>query len=127
MSEKSALKSVLEGRCPQCRQERMFMSSAYSSKFLNMHKTCSHCGLQYEREPGFFYGAMYLSYVFTVGILLLTGVLVYFIGSDPEPNIYITAVIIASLALYPVNFRYSRILFLHLFSGMKYDPEKARH
>jgi hypothetical protein len=27
-----------------------------------MHDNCSHCGLKYQIEPSFFYGAMYVSY-----------------------------------------------------------------
>lgn len=126
MSEKSALVSVIEGRCPQCRREKMFVSGPYSSRFLTMNKECSYCGLQYEREPGFFYGAMYVSYILSVGILLVTGGFVYFIGNDPDLWIYIVSVVVASLLLYPINFRLSRILFIHLFAGMKYNPEKAK-
>jgi uncharacterized protein (DUF983 family) len=91
-----------------------------------MNKTCSHCGLQYEREPGFFYGAMYISYMLSVGILLVSGTIVYFVGNDPDLWVYITTVVIVSLLLYPINFRLSRILFIHLFAGMKFDPEKAK-
>lgn len=126
MSEKSALVSVIEGRCPQCRQEKMFVSGPYTSRFFQMNKTCGHCGLQYEREPGFFYGAMYVSYILSVGILLVTGAIVYVLGNDPDIWVYIVSVVLISLALYPINFRLSRILFLHLFAGMKYNPEKAK-
>ena len=126
MAQETALSSVIKGKCPQCRGEGMFEHATYHPKFLNMHKTCSKCGLQYEREPGFFYGAMYVSYALSVGIFLVTGALVYFIGSDPSTTTYIIAVVIVSLLLYPINFRLSRILFLHLFAGMKYRPEKAK-
>jgi len=95
VSDISAFKGVIEGRCPQCRQEKLFKTAAYSTKFLEMNTTCSHCQLQYEREPGFFYGAMYISYGFSVAIVLVAGFLVYYIGSDPEANVYITVVVIA--------------------------------
>lgn len=126
MSEKSALAAVIEGRCPQCRREKMFMHGAYHPSFLKMHKTCGHCGLQYEREPGFFYGSMYVSYILSVGILLITGAAVYYLGKDPDLWIYITSVVVVSILVYPINYRLSRILFLHLFAGMKYNPEKAK-
>ena len=126
MNEKSALSAVLEGRCPQCRQKRLFKQAPYTLKFLEMHTNCGHCGLRYEREPGFFFGAMYISYALSVGILLTTGTLVYFIGSNPSSSTYIIWVIGISLLLYPINYRLSRILFLHLFAGMKFDPDKAK-
>lgn len=104
----------------------MFTHSPYHSKFLQMNKACSNCGLRYEREPGFFYGSMYVSYILSTGIFLVSGALVYFLGNDPDLWIYILTVVLISLILYPLNFRLSRSLFLHLFAGMKFDPEKAK-
>ena len=34
-----------------------------------MSKRCPACGLKFEREPGYFFGAMYVSYFLSVGIL----------------------------------------------------------
>lgn len=126
MNAKSGLVSALTGLCPQCRSKSMFVHGTYHAKFLKMNKTCSNCGLQYEREPGFFYGAMYVSYALSVGILLVTGTLVFFVGNDPDLWVYIVSVTSVSILLYPLNFRLSRSLFLHLFSGMKFRPEKVK-
>lgn len=104
----------------------MFTHPTYNSGFLKMNKICSNCGLRYEREPGFFYGSMYVSYILSTGIFLVTGVLVYLIGGDPDLWVYIASVVVVSLVLYPINFRLSRSLFLHLFAGMKFDPDKAK-
>ena len=41
--------------------------SVFFNKGLN-HKNCSHCNLKYEIEPGFFYGAMYVSYALAIGL-----------------------------------------------------------
>ena len=110
----SRLSAILFNKCPQCRKESMFTHGTYSSKFLSMNKTCSNCGLQYEREPGFFYGSMYVSYALSVGIFLVTGGVVYWMGDDPDTLVYILTVTLVSLILYPINFRLSRSLFLHL-------------
>ncbi|MEM9340801.1 MAG: hypothetical protein AAGA66_18855 [Bacteroidota bacterium] len=37
-----------------------------------MHTNCPTCGLRYEKEPGNFYGAMYVSYGFSTAIFLVT-------------------------------------------------------
>ena len=37
-----------------------------------MHDACAVCGLRYEREPGYFVGAIYVSYAVTVGIAIVT-------------------------------------------------------
>jgi uncharacterized protein (DUF983 family) len=35
-----------------------------------MYGRCVVCGLRFEREPGYFLGAMYVNYAFTVAIVL---------------------------------------------------------
>ena len=104
----------------------MFSHAPFHAGFLKMNKICSHCGLRYEREPGFFYGSMYVSYILSTGIFLTVGALVYLLGNDPVLWIYILSVTVVSIVLYPLNYRLSRSLFLHLFAGMKYDPAKAK-
>ena len=91
-------------------------------KFYKMHSVCNCCGQNYKIEPGFYLGAMYFSYAFVVATVILEGVLIYFTLNDPAVWIY-TTVIMSSVVLFtPVFFRYSRILFLHLFGGISFDP-----
>ncbi|MBK9636286.1 MAG: DUF983 domain-containing protein [Bacteroidetes bacterium] len=33
-----------------------------------MHSHCPNCGLNFEPEPGYYYGAMYVSYAFTIAV-----------------------------------------------------------
>lgn len=33
-----------------------------------MHEHCAVCGLRYEREQGYFVGAIYLNYAVTIGV-----------------------------------------------------------
>jgi uncharacterized protein (DUF983 family) len=33
-----------------------------------MHSNCGHCGLKFEREQGYFVGAIYINYAATVAI-----------------------------------------------------------
>jgi uncharacterized protein (DUF983 family) len=90
-----------------------------------MHKKCSHCGLQFEREPGFFFGSMYVSYILSVGIVLVAWGILYFFFDNPSLWTYILTVAGVSVIAYPINYRLSRILFIVLFAGMKFDPDKA--
>ena len=38
-----------------------------------MHQDCPHCGFHFEIEPGFFWGAMYISYAFSVAVSVALG------------------------------------------------------
>jgi hypothetical protein len=89
-----------------------------------MEEKCSACGMRYEVEPGFFYGAMYISYAFTVGIMLVGGLIIYHGFNDPDAMGYVIPITTISLALVPANFRISRVIFIHLFSGVSYRPNK---
>ena len=46
----------MKQRCPRCLQGQVFAT------LFRMHEQCPVCGLRFEREPGYFTGAMYLSY-----------------------------------------------------------------
>lgn len=89
-----------------------------------MNERCPHCGLRLEPEPGFYQGAMYVSYGITIAFMVIIGLLLYFTG-DPSEWTYIGTVIGVMILLVPLNYRYSRILYLHLIGGIKYDPSQS--
>ncbi|WP_242922305.1 DUF983 domain-containing protein [Pontibacter liquoris] len=123
MSQPSRLGAILACRCPRCRRGEVFTHSALKlRKFDEMHENCPVCGLHYEVELGFFWGAMYISYAFSVIIVLLTGISLYYLANDPDMWVYLTVVASTVLILTPILFRYARILLLHFFGGITYDP-----
>lgn len=82
--------------------------------------TCPSCGVRLEPEPGFYQGAMYVGYAFTVAMLVIIGIILYFLG-DPSEWVYIGVIIGIMILLAPLNYRYSRIVYLYLFGGIEYD------
>lgn len=127
MQKKSLLSAILNHKCPRCREGDIYQYSLAEKpqSFTATHKTCPHCQLIFEREPGFFFGAMYVSYAFTMGVLLTTAFILYNFFDDPELIVYITAVPAIVIILLPVIFRYSRTLFLYGFGGVSYDEQYA--
>lgn len=122
MPEKSRSAAIAAGKCPRCRKGDMFPYSMFNlTKFTRMNKTCPVCGLQFEREPGFFFGAMYISYAFSVAIFVTVGVALSVLGDFPL-YYYLIGVTVAIILLFPFMFRYSRIVFLHFFGGVDFDP-----
>lgn len=49
-------------RCPRCGVGRLY------EKPFNMFVHCPHCDLKFEREQGYFIGAIYINYAATVAI-----------------------------------------------------------
>lgn len=90
-----------------------------------MPAACPVCGQAYEPEPGFYWGAMYISFAFSTAIMLVVGFAVYFLLDDPDTWVYIVSVAVASILLTPLSLRYSRTLMLYWFGGVHYDPNRA--
>jgi len=125
MSNSSKLKAAINARCPQCHEGRLFKFKWWNVfNFSQMEENCSECGMRYEVEPGFFFGAMYISYAITVGIMLVGGIVIYNGFNDPDAMGYVVPITVISLLLVPFNYRAARVIFIHLFSGVKYRPNK---
>jgi uncharacterized protein (DUF983 family) len=120
----SSLLAFATQRCPRCHQGPVFKTSALNlAHFQEMHESCPVCHQHYEPEPGFYWGAMYISYAFSVAIVVAVGIVTYVLGHDPDTWAYVSAVAGATVLLLPFSFRYSRTVMLHLFAGIDYDPQ----
>jgi uncharacterized protein (DUF983 family) len=124
MKRISKFQSVLEEKCPRCREGKMFETTPYRIKtFDKMHVHCPNCGLKFDIEPGFYTGAMYVSYAFSVAIFLVTGFILYLFFKDPDLIVYVLTTFSIVILLFPLLYRYSRVIYLHLFGGIRYDPD----
>ncbi len=90
-----------------------------------MNERCSECDVRLEPEPGFYQGAMYVSYGFSVVGLIIVSIILYY-TLNPNQWVYIGTIIGVMILLAPLNFRYSRILYLYLFGGIHYKPVVSR-
>jgi uncharacterized protein (DUF983 family) len=126
MHNKSLTTALLQGKCPRCRTGNIFAFPAGSLlKFNRMNERCPHCDVRLEPEPGFYQGAMYVSYGFTVILMVIIGLLLYH-TINPSDGVYIGTVIGVMILLIPLNYRYSRIIYLYTFGGLKYDPSLSK-
>ena len=119
--------ALLHGKCPQCRKGDMFKYPLRTRlfQFNRMNETCPHCGVRLEPEPGFYQGAMYVGYAITIACIVIVSAILYLAG-HPSEWVYIGTVIGFMILLIPVNYRYSRILYLHFFGGIRFDPRYSQ-
>ncbi len=90
---------------------------------MEMHQSCLKCYQTYEPEPGFYYGAMFVSYGFSAAITLVTGFVLYNFFNNPDTWVYMVVVMSVIALFWPVMFKYSRAIFLHLFGGIKFNSK----
>src|SRR5690606_41584309 len=104
MAERSLLSALVHGKCPRCRQGDIFTYRISKiSRFNVMNSTCPHCGVMLQPEPGFYQGAMYVSYAFGLGAIIVSSLLLYLAGNRSE-WVYIGVVVALILFLAPVNY-----------------------
>lgn len=96
----------------------MFKTSSFNLHFMEMNEKCPHCQVMLEPEPGFYQGAMYVGYAFSVAIVVAVSLLVKIVDIN-SPWVSIGIVSVITLLLVPFNFRYSRVLFLYMFGGLQ--------
>ena len=85
-----------------------------------MPYACDHCGQKTEPEPGFYYGAMIVSYVLSIFLIFPVGLfMIFYVGWSI--NAGMAFIIFLSLISFIRILRYSRAIWLHLL--VKYDPK----
>ena len=117
-----ALASLIGQKCPQCRSEKVFLHKIYSWNFLKMHRHCPNCNMDLEPEPGFYWGAMYISYGFNAALAIIVSLLLYFVFGNPDMWTYAVIIGVLSILLIPPFIRYSRTMLLYSVGGKKFDP-----
>lgn len=98
---------ALRLKCPRCGQSAMFTG------LFRMVERCAHCGLKYEREPGYFLGSIYINYGVTA-LLLTVGWIVLRFRYEIESR-WLAFGLATFLVVFQVFFfRYARALWLAL-------------
>ena len=100
------LRCSFQLKCPRCREGALFQT------YFRMFTRCAVCELTFERESGYFIGAMYINYGATVLIAFSSYFLCEALTSIP---FYVNFSVWALFsALFPVLFyRYSKSLWLN--------------
>lgn len=108
------MRAILEGKCPKCEKGDIFKSAGniFTLRAPIMHSHCENCGYRFEKEPGYFIGAMYVSYglaLIEVGIVFLA---LFWIASF---NILLIAILLTLILGSFFNFRFARIFWIWIF------------
>lgn len=130
----SKLYSILKMKCPKCHEGDLFIDKRpYNlSKIADMPASCPVCSEDFKREPGFYFGAAYVSYALTVA--LWVAVLVALFTFDAlglisysffeNPLTFLISGIVSLVVLLPLLYRLSRSIWISMF--VSYDPEKGK-
>jgi uncharacterized protein (DUF983 family) len=114
--------SMIANKCSRCHQGDVFENkNPYNfSKLFNMNKNCRHCGLKFEKEPSFFYGALYVSYGISSGWFIIFFFLDKFV-LHMDTLFFAISITLFIVLVAPLTLRWSRLIWLNMF--VKYDQK----
>jgi uncharacterized protein (DUF983 family) len=120
-TKSSTLAAILRQRCPRCRKGGIFPYSIFRG-FPKMCPRCSICDLKFQREEGYFLGAMYISFGLALAIIALIAALLW-----AATGWWITKDVIWAVVLFvplaPSISLFARVLWIYL--DQTFDPEPS--
>ena len=114
--------SIAKMKCPRCHEGDLYPEpNPYKlGKLFEMYDRCPVCGQNYQPEPSFYYGSMYVSYGYTVALFVAVFLIGKFLlGWEVWGIIALLTGVLLVLA--PVLFRISRATWINIF--VKYRPD----
>lgn len=116
MKTRSAIAGILTMRCPKCREGKMFPGrTRYTGRFMRMNESCSYCGQSFTPEPGYYFGAMFVSYALNAAYFIAAWVTLRIIMDEIPVSLIIGVITSLVIVLLPVTFRLSRVLWIYIF------------
>ncbi|MFN4256383.1 MAG: DUF983 domain-containing protein [Saprospiraceae bacterium] len=115
--------SIFNLKCPRCHEGETFETGSWSfKKPFDMHQRCPKCNLNYFPEPGYYYGAMFISYGWTGWFCLLFMAVFYWWLDFSQTRAW--TLLIAFMAInFVYIFRISRLMWINI--NVRYDPKTA--
>lgn len=127
MKRGTKIYSIITFKCPKCHEGHFFISAPYRLKTTgDVIEICEKCGNNNMREPGFYQGAMYVSY--GLGVALFVGIWAGTSLFSPgmQSWLQIGLVAISSIGLSPLLYSLSKIIYANIF--IRYDMDAvAKH
>lgn len=108
---------ALRMRCPVCRKGRIFAG------IVKMHSQCPACRYVFEREPGYFLGAIAIGYFLGLGALAGLAFALHSMVPTLDWEWCFIAAVVPYLFVTPVVFRYSRTIWMYFDNWL--DPPGA--
>ena len=115
MKTRSVIPAIASMRCPKCRQGKMFPEhTLYTNRFMEMNPKCSCCEQSFMPEPGYYFGAMFVSYAVNSAYFIAIWVALAVIMDDIPISLMIGAILVSVIGLLPITFRLSRVLWIYI-------------
>ncbi|MBP7272970.1 MAG: DUF983 domain-containing protein [Saprospiraceae bacterium] len=119
MGKGTKLYGIWNLKCPRCHEGDLFPTATLSFKQpFDMNEECPKCGLNFFPEPGYYFGSMFISYIWTGMFSVLVVVLLHWVlGLSLDMSFLILVLLMALMFVW--IFRVSRAIWINLL--VKYE------
>lgn len=110
------LYSVLHLKCPFCHEGDFFVGHPYDLRYAgDVLEECPVCHRKYEKEPGFYYGAMFVNYAIGIAFSLVCFGITWWIA--PQLSIWGFMAVVVGLIILAAPYLYalSKIMWANIF------------
>jgi hypothetical protein len=116
-SKPPLIKSIFQCKCPRCRKGDLFLKGELfnPTKFSVMNRYCAHCRQSFEPEPGYYFGAMFISYAINSALFILVWLILGFVKEDYSMTLLLSILGISAIVFLPFIFRISRSIWIAIF------------
>lgn len=111
----SGITALIKQKCPNCHEGDIYKKRTYLG-FGKILDNCPNCNHKYDKEPGFFFGAMYVSYALTVAEGVGTFIICQFFFEALFDVWMVPILLGVILLLSGFNYTFSRIIWMYLFT-----------
>ncbi|MFZ6053102.1 DUF983 domain-containing protein [Halocola ammonii] len=133
MLKGTKLYSIFRFKCAKCHRGNLYQHpNPYKLNTLTkMNKECACCGEKFTKEPGFFFGAAYVSYALTVALWVALWVALAVFDAlgwisfsfFEDPLLFLGLGVALLIITLPYFYRLSRSIWINFFTN--FDKETA--
>ena len=114
--------SIRKFKCPRCQEGDFFVSNIYDLRHVgDVHESCEKCDASFTKEPGFYFGALYVAYGIGVVLILTLWAAISLLFDNVSTGVLITVIVLSIVVLTPYLFSLSKIIWANIF--IPYDSK----
>ncbi len=107
-TEPTQVGAVVRMRCPECKKGIVYSHGSH------MNRLCPNCGIRFEREPGYFSGAIWIAVLLATPVALFLMFLLLWFFRELHPGVAGLLASLTFIPLVPITIRLSRSIWMYL-------------
>ncbi len=114
--------SIRKFKCPHCQEGDFLVSNIYDLSHVgDVRDSCEKCDASFTKEPGFYFGAMYVAYGIGVVLILTLWATFNLLFENISTGVLIAVIVLSIVILSPYLFASSKIIWANMF--IPYDSK----